>query len=213
MGTNTNRSAKSRRKDNPRREAAEQVRRADERRQRRRTVLIYSAVAIVAVAIIGGAALGVRSERQAASAPIDGVVEVENQEANHVPEAIVATELPPTGGNHSVTVQNCGVYDTPVAAENAVHSLEHGAVWLSYRPDLAEQEVTRLRDLAKGQTYMIVSPFPDQASPIVATAWGRQLEVADTGDPRLERFIKRFVQGKQAPEPGAPCSGGTGSPI
>jgi hypothetical protein len=196
-----------------RRETAARIKREHERKERRKHVLIYSAVAVVALALIGGAAWGVRSEKEAIAAPIEELTEVEDQEANHVPEPIAATELPPTGGNHSQIVQNCGVYDQPVGAENAVHSMEHGAVWLTYRPDLPENEVNQLRDIAAGKSYLLLSPYPDQASPIVATAWGRQIKVETTEDSRLQRFVKKFVGGKQAPEPGAPCSGGTGSPV
>ena len=36
---------------------------------------------------------------------------------------------PPTNRGHSPSWQNCGFYSFPVQNENAVHSLEHGAVW------------------------------------------------------------------------------------
>jgi len=196
------------------RQAAEELRRADARRERRRNVLIFGGATVLVVLIIGGAVWGVRSAQDAAVAPIEGVVQVEDQSANHVPDhPIVATELPPTGGDHSPTVQNCGVYDTPVAVENAVHSLEHGAVWLTYRPDLSQEDIAALQDLAQGRSYLLVSPFPEQASPVVATAWGHQLKLDSVDDSRLERFLKRYVNGKQAPEPGAPCTGGIGNPM
>lgn len=194
-------------------ERADQVKKEQDRRQLRRSVILYSAVGLVAVALIGGAVLGVRSEKEAASAPIEGLAEVENQESDHVLEPIAATELPPTGGKHSATVQNCGTYEQPVAGENAVHSLEHGAVWLSYRPDAPLADVEVLRSYAKDKTYILVAPYPDLAAPVVATAWGRQLELPNAQDPRLDRFVKRFREGRQAPEPGAPCTGGTGNPI
>ena len=89
-----------------------------------------------------------------------------------------------------------------------MHSLEHGAVWLTYSPDLPADQVEVLTDLGR-QDYMLVSPDPEQDAPVVATAWGHQmtLEEADRGD--LTRFIGDYKQGPQTPEPGAACTGGT----
>jgi MFS family permease len=54
-----------------------------------------------------------------------------------------------------------------ISNENAVHSLKHGAVWITYRPDLPEGQVETLRDLVQGQTYILVSPYPDLPSPVM----------------------------------------------
>jgi uncharacterized protein DUF3105 len=72
---------------------------------------------------------------------------------------------PPAGGPHNDVWQNCGFYDEPVRDENAVHSLEHGAVWITYLPDLPQDEIEVLRDLAESNGFVLVSPYPDQVSP------------------------------------------------
>jgi hypothetical protein len=111
--------------------------------------------------------------------------------------------------------QTCGLYDKPIRDENAVHSLEHGAVWITYLPNLPnlpQDEIERLRDLTESNDYVLVSPYPDLDSPVVASAWGKQLALESAEDPALERFIQVYVQGPQTPEPGAPCSGGVGRP-
>src|SRR5690606_24102580 len=93
-------------------------------------------------------------------------------------------------------------------AEHAVHSLEHGAVWLSYHPDLPADQVALLEELGDDD-YMLVSPVPEQQSPVAATAWDHQLE-RDTADEKtLKAFIREYKQGAQTPEPGAACTGGT----
>ncbi len=43
----------------------------------------------------------------------------------------------------------------------------------------------------------------------MASAWGVQLALGSTEDPRLPAFVARYSQGPQTPEPGAPCTGGT----
>ncbi|WP_194915354.1 DUF3105 domain-containing protein, partial [Catenulispora rubra] len=48
--------------------------------------------------------------------------------------------------------------------------------------------------------------------PITVTAWGKQLNVDSATDARIAKFISKYMQGPQTPEPGAACTGGTGTP-
>jgi hypothetical protein len=86
-----------------------------------------------------------------------------------------------------------------------VHSQEHGAVWITYQPDLPEAEVKALDKLAETR-YVLVSPYPDLEDPIVASAWGAQLRLDAADDPRLGAFIERYAG--NGPEPGANCDQG-----
>ena len=98
------------------------------------------------------------------------------------------------------------MYDEPVPAEFAVHSLEHGAVWLTYRPGLAEDQVEALAELAStNREYVLVSPQEGLATDVVAAAWGRKLEVDSADDDRLADFVREFAGGAQGGEPGVPC--------
>ena len=130
----------------------------------------------------------------------------------HSEEPVPYSRIPPVGGPHDPVWQNCGFYDTPVRDENAVHSLEHGAVWITYSPDLPTDQVEVLRALANSHTHVLVSPYPDLPAWVVASAWGEQLWLEGAYDPRLEQFVSAFEQGPQNLEPGAPCSGGVGTP-
>ncbi len=87
--------------------------------------------------------------------------------------------------------------------------MEHGAVWITYRPGLPQDQIEKLRDLAQSQTYILVSLYPSLPFPVVASAWGNQLRLESAEDPRLEQFVHAFRLGSQTPEPGAPCTGGT----
>jgi hypothetical protein len=123
------------------------------------------------------------------------------------------TELPPVGGTHHDIWQNCGIYTEPVPAENVIHSMEHGAVWITYRPDLSTEDVAYLQDLVRGQRFLLLSPYPGLKSPVVLTAWGLQLEVDSARDGRVEEFIDRYQVGPQTPERGATCADGVGQPV
>ncbi len=143
--------------------------------------------------------------------PIRGLINYPSPSRGHVNVVLPQTELPPPGGEHSPVWQNCGVYESPVAIENAVHSMEHGAIWITYRPDLPEADVERLQDLAWGENFLLLSPYTNLASPLVLTAWGVQLELEDARDSRIGAFINEYIG--RGPEPGASCSNGVGRPI
>jgi hypothetical protein len=134
------------------------------------------------------------------------------QKASHVREPVNYAQTPPVGGDHAEIWQNCGFYDMPIENENGVHSLEHGAVWITYRPDLPNEQVDLLRQRARRESHILVSPFPNLPAPVVASAWGHQLRLDTADDPRLDQFVRAFRLGQQAPEAGEPCSGGKGNP-
>jgi hypothetical protein len=136
----------------------------------------------------------------------------------HVSGTVTYDRVPPAGGAHNPTQLNCGVYTQPVPNENAVHSLEHGAVWITYQPTLAADQVAALQQMVTShyvgtERYVILSPYVGLPSPIVASAWGTQLSVDQASDSRLVDFIHAFAGSGQGGEPGGPCTGGVGSPV
>jgi putative peptide zinc metalloprotease protein len=131
---------------------------------------------------------------------------------SHVLGDVTYTQTPPVGGDHAPLWQNCGFYDATIRDETAVHSLEHGAVWITYRPELPHAQLSVLRRLSEQQNYVLVSPFRSLPSPVVASAWAHQIRLHSAGDHRLRRFIDAFRLSGDAPEPGGGCTGGVGSP-
>jgi hypothetical protein len=172
------------------------------------SIKLYSVTAIVCVGIIAGAAVSSMN----ASRWVDAVKVFDYKGGSHLAEAITYKENPPVGGEHFAAWQNCGFYDAPVRNEHAVHSLEHGAVWLSYRPDLPADQIADLAGYTQRSPYVLVSPLVSQEADVVATAWNRQLVMDGTGDDRIGLFVTEFASGPQTPEQGAACWGGVGSP-
>jgi hypothetical protein len=175
---------------------------------------VYLIVGAIIVLFVGGfIALAVFDARQqsASGAPDDVKTYDVGPAGQHTSTNVDYDQSPPAGGAHDPVWQNCGYYDKPVRDENAVHSLEHGAVWITYSPDLPQDQVTELQNLAQSQTFILVSPYSGLDSPVVASAWGKQVALDGADDPDLESFIKAYRQGPQTPEPGAVCTGGTGA--
>lgn len=185
--------------------------------QRRREARRRAAwIAVTAAVVVGGIALVVVSRGGGGGSGADapaGTETFDYPSRNHVQGTVAYDRTPPAGGDHAGVWQNCGSYPDPIVPEQGVHSMEHGAVWLTYRSDLGASEVDRVRSLADGESFVLVSPWETGLpSAVVASAWGRQLEVSSASDPRLEQFVRAFQVGPQAPEPGAPCTGGVGEP-
>ncbi len=117
---------------------------------------------------------------------------------------------PPTNGDHDPLWQNCGFYEEPIEDRHAVHSMDHGVVWITYRPNLPMRQVESLRLYGK-ENYVVVSPYPGQDAPVIATSWRVQLELNGADDPRLRRFVDQFRISELAPLSGNRCTLGVGN--
>jgi hypothetical protein len=198
-------------KNRARQDKVEAYKREQAKRKRSGRIWIWSLSALAVVAIGGIVAVTVFGNQQIVEArQIDGLQTFEN-DATHVAGTVDYEQTPPAGGPHNAVWMNCGVYNEPVPNENAVHDLEHGAVWATYDPSLPQSEVDALI-AAMPDTYAVVSPYEGLESPIVLSAWDAQVAIDSPEDPRIDAFIERFWQSSTAPEPGAPCTGGIDAP-
>jgi hypothetical protein len=182
------------------------------------TWIIAAVVLLIAGSIVGYAGYqlyqdGISPEDRAAKIP--GIVDYRKSDPQMLTYEAHATGVipypmhPPVGGAHNPAWQRClgDVYTAPIADEHAVHSLEHGAVWITYKPGLPADQVAKLAARVTGNDYTLMSPYPGQASPVIVTAWGFQLKVDSASDSRIDDFIKDLRQ-VSAPEPNTTCAQG-----
>jgi hypothetical protein len=113
---------------------------------------------------------------------------------------------PPSGGDHNPSPLTCGFYDQQPPDEFAVHSLEHGAVWIAFDPSTSPADVNVLRAFAK-EDHVLVTPYAAMDVPITLVAWEHRLELQSVTDPRLKQFVEAFRNAPTAPEQGAACQG------
>ncbi|MFD3804682.1 DUF3105 domain-containing protein [Streptomyces sp. NPDC058611] len=199
------------------------MRRADRARDRRNKAIAITTSAAVVVGLVGFGAWVLidrqeaqeRAQEKAAAArkaPVDGeqTWEAKKLGRNHVETPVKYEMNPPVGGDHHPRWMNCNgdVYKNPVPEVNAVHSLEHGAVWVTYNEKAAKGEVDKLAGTVAKTPYTLMSPVKEQAGAIMLSAWGKQLTVETSDDPRVAQFFTKYVQGPQTPEPGAACTSG-----
>ena len=87
---------------------------------------------------------------------VAGVQTWDDLTANHVSGTVDYEMTPPAGGDHAAVWMNCGVYTEQVPNENAVHDLEHGAIWFTYDPaQVTDEQIEQITDLAPS-TYSVV---------------------------------------------------------
>ncbi|QSB06152.1 DUF3105 domain-containing protein [Natronoglycomyces albus] len=140
---------------------------------------------------------------------IDGT-HVDSGDPNFEPVDYQVT--PPVGGPHHSQWQTCTgiVYGDELIDEHAVHSLEHGAVWVTYDPDqVSEDDIETLAGKVQGRDYTMMSPYPAQSAPISLQAWGVQLTTDSATDNNIDRFMQHYLRNNDiTPEPHGTCSGG-----
>ncbi|WP_077796069.1 DUF3105 domain-containing protein [Streptomyces sp. JHA26] len=202
-----------------------EMRRAEEARDRRNRILTIGIGVVVVVGLVVGGVVLVRSQSDDSDdtaapdaktsgkfvAGADGVQTWKGTlSRDHVTRKVTYPVEPPVGGDHNQVWMNCDgdVYTKPLNNENAVHSLEHGAVWVTYNDKAPKADVDALAAKVKKTPYSLMSPDDKQKEPIVLTAWGHQRTVTGASDPNVDAFFEKFVQGEQTPEPGAACTNG-----
>lgn len=163
----------------------------------KKTLLLY---AIVIVAVIGlGFFLFQQSNKPRAELPGQAF---EIVGAEHLPGCTPSyNSNPPTSGCHDPQPATWGVHNEG-KDEVFIHNLEHGGIWISYKPELDPAQIEQLKDFAKRYRKIIVAPRAQNDANIALVSWGR-LQNLDQYD---ETAILRFIEANynKAPEPGAP---------
>ncbi len=189
--------------DSPRSEASARVRSP-------LVLTVLAAIAVVAITTVGGLFFFARqqplpSSTSTATPKLMGEA-VPMGQATHVtsPTALeVAPGMPPSGGPHFAQPLSAGVASAPVSDGNAIHSLEHGLVWITYRADLiAAADLATLTAVARAHPRdVILSPRPENSTAATVVSWGRRLVLPT---PVVRDTVEAFVTTNldQSPEPG-----------
>ncbi|WP_243697553.1 DUF3105 domain-containing protein [Geodermatophilus obscurus] len=176
--------------------------------------LIAAAVAVVvfAAAVLTYAVLQVNEAEENRVDAVDEIGGVQTFDyapgQEHVTTPVTYEQSPPVGGPHDGEWADCTgtVYDVQIRQENAVHSLEHGAVWITYDPAVVSGDALDTLTAFADESGRMVSPNPGQDSPISLQSWNHQLKVDSADDPRIEQFADFLTYNQEFyPEPGASC--------
>ena len=159
-------------------------------------------VAILAVIIIGSAVPIITSiEDKPAPGPRPGT-QHKDLGRNHVPGLTSKPNTKPeidASGDHDTSPLPWQVYDQEVPDANVIHNLEHGGIYISYRPDLPADQVAKLKGLfskpysRKGFSPIkaIVAPRAANSAPIVVSSWTRSMKLDKYNEEKLVDYYLR----------------------
>lgn len=216
-----------------RKEEARRLREAELRRARRSSALRRTGISLgIAAAAVAGITLfrsvtGPNEIPQAAkaAATVAGCTEVVRPAASapgdqHLdPGAPFEYEDPPaTSGFHDPSpLIEPKVFDTQPPETQAVHSLEHGAIFVYYLPESAggvpQAIVDRLATLAQDERATFLAPYPNLSADraLTLTAWNRRQSCPVGEELTPERavtivsgFVEAFRCTSNAPEGSSP---------
>jgi uncharacterized protein DUF3105 len=181
--------------------------------------LIAAAVAVVvfAAAVITYAVVQVNRSNADKVTSADQIADLRTFDyasgQQHVTTPVTYTESPPVGGPHDPEWADCTgtVYDVDIRHENAVHSMEHGATWITYDPDaISDDDLSTLQDLVDGRSGLLLSPYAGLGSTISLQSWNHQLSVDSATDKRVQQFVDFMTFNADFyPEVGASCENPT----
>lgn len=156
--------------------------RVEQAMQRGRKKKISWIVGIIAVVLLVAGGVWRYVVRDAAEGPGVFYPEVGRE---HVPLGTTPSKPynsnPPSSGAHFNSPANWGVYDYEAHDQIFLHNLEHGGVWIAYRPNVSQEVVRALQsivdDVGGAQSAKIIMvPRPLNDTDIAIVAWSRVLK-------------------------------------
>ncbi|MEK7636485.1 MAG: DUF3105 domain-containing protein [Patescibacteria group bacterium] len=101
---------------------------------------------------------------------------------------------PPTSGPHYVEWAMDRFYERAIPDEHLVHNLEHGDIWISYKPSISDDVKKRLKKIAGSK--VVVTPREANTEDIALMAWTHldsfNIENGTLDTVRIKDFIKRY---------------------
>lgn len=105
---------------------------------------------------------------------------------------------PPTSGPHAGPAP-WGFSAEEIPDENAIHNLEHGGIWISYK-NLDDDSIALLGEISRRNgSSVIVSPREANDTTVAVASWGRLMKLDSVDEERINKFIRRNKN--KSPEP------------
>lgn len=166
---------------------------AQARRARRLKRALWTAAG--ALVLVGGSYGLVRYSREYSENLPGTSFESQGQQHVALGTPFAYNSNPPTSGPHFATPAEWGVYREEIHDQILVHNLEHGGIWISYRPGIATSTIEQLEAIAREfGRKVIMAPRPANDSDIALAAWTRldKFSESEFSEERVRAFIKAW---------------------
>ncbi|MBI4363625.1 MAG: DUF3105 domain-containing protein [Candidatus Doudnabacteria bacterium] len=152
-------------------------------------------VIVIVIVIVLGLGFLLFQQSNKPQGELPGVA-FESQGAEHMPGCTPGSPAynsnPPTSGCHDPQPAAWGSYSQTLSDQALIHNLEHGGIWVSYKPDIDSETVAKLNDFAKRYRKVVVEPRSANDANITLAAWGRLSKLDSYDEGAILRFIQAF---------------------
>lgn len=130
------------------------------------------------------------------SAPVEGTIDYDIVGRNHITQGTPGSGYnsdPPSSGPHWPAPAKNGVYDSPLPDEQLIHNMEHGHVWIAYKPDAPDDVKNKLKEIVQKDDWKVVlAPRDKNQTMIALAAWGRVLVMDQFDEGKVKDFIRTY---------------------
>jgi len=168
--------------------------RVDEALRRKKMRRIFFVLLIILLAVILTAGVFWYGKRRQKNLPGQFLAE-QGREHVGLEHVFSYNSNPPTSGPHFSKEAEWGVYKEELADRTVIHNLEHGGIWISYKPDISEEIRKKLESFYdEWGRKIIVTPRSQNDSDIALAAWNRldKFSASEYSDERVDKFIRAF---------------------
>lgn len=102
---------------------------------------------------------------------------------------------PPSSGAHYASPANWQIYDYEVNDKIFIHNLEHGGIWIAYKPSLSSNVVSELTAIIKmfGGSKIVMAPRSGNDSDVALLSWAHVYKF-DVSDGHLSDQQKKDIK-------------------
>ena len=151
------------------------------RRARMRLIILWGSVAAGIILIVG---IIIWIARMPAPIPPGVAFAGQGQEHVDLSYQFSYNSNPPTSGPHYSSPAGWSIYDYEVADKIFIHNLEHGGIWISYRPGISAKAIEDLKSIVNEfyGSQIVMAPRSANDTDIAVAAWMHLYKFDLTGD-------------------------------